>query len=84
MGLAGPTAASQALQGACVEHLLAVLSKDVPTVALSLQLQESRTMADGQDPSQAGGTWVTLHTGVSSVLFSSLAHREVEPSSSSA
>lgn len=84
MGVAGPTASSQALQGACAEHLVAILSEDVPTAALFLELQESRTVQTGRTPSGAQGTWVTLHTGVSPTLFSSLALREGELSNSRA
>jgi len=41
-----------------------------------LKLQVSRTVQMGRTLPQAGGTWVTLHTGVSPTLFSSLAHRK--------
>jgi len=34
-GLVEPPASSQGLQDACAENLLAVLSQDVPTAALS-------------------------------------------------
>lgn len=76
MEVAGPTASSQALQGARAKHLLAALSEDV---ALFLEVQESRTVQTGRSPSRAGGIWVTDMT-----LFSSLAHREGELSSSRA
>lgn len=76
MEVAGPTASSQTLQGARAKHLLAALGEDV---ALSLELQESRTVQMGRSPSRARGIWVTDMT-----LFSSLAHREDELSSSRA
>lgn len=76
MEAAGPTASSQAFQGARAKHLLAALSEDV---ALFLELQESRTVQTGRSPSRAGGIWVTRVT-----LFSSLARREGELSSSRA
>lgn len=47
-GVAGPPPSF--LQGTCAEHLLALLSEDMSTVALFLELQESRTMQWGRIP----------------------------------
>lgn len=52
MEVARPPASS--LQSTCAEHLLAVLSEDVSTVALFLELQESRTVQKGRTPLEQG------------------------------
>lgn len=71
-GVAGPPAS---LQGTCAEHPLALLSEDMSTVTLFLELQESRTVQVVRIP-RAGGTWVMLHIRVFPTLFSSLVCRE--------
>lgn len=45
---------ASSLQSTCAEHLLAVLSEDVSTVALFLELQESRSVQMGRTPLEQG------------------------------
>lgn len=54
-GVARPLPSS--LQGTCAEHLLAVFSEDMSTVALFLELQESRTAQVGRIPLGQGVLW---------------------------